>query len=334
MPRSEKPGWIDWVNSAAREIILEDLEPGGFLHDKNDLEASKVWEFYKKLPEFKGPPVVFSQFELRLKDHRKQATIRHMASKREEIMMQNDRKLYPEQLHNHNGELIFARHPANKCLQEDVKAKKHMNMTPSQIHSSRSEYKVFDLKMFNRRINQEIRRAKFINYLEWKRTKKRRKFKEKEEKVQGKKQDKRKKDAKKMQERKTTEDKQKANEKEGGKKRKKEKEQDGPHKKQKTVRKEKPRTQKKQKKNQLSCKDSKQKKKSNERRESINIKAKTKTEKNKMKEGKKRKVEKEKAISSKKQKIHRMEKPTTQERPKMNQTVKKIQKIRRSPRLS
>ena len=100
-------------------------------------------------------------------------------------MMQNDRKLYPEQLHNHNGELIFARHPANKCLQEDVKAKKHMNMTPSQIHSSRSEYKVFDLKMFNRRINQEIRRVKFINYLEWKRTEKQRKFKEKEEKVQG-----------------------------------------------------------------------------------------------------------------------------------------------------
>ena len=71
MPRSNKPGWIDWANSAAREIILEDLEPNGFLHNKNDMPALEVWKFYQNLPEFKGPPVVFSQFEIQLKDHRK-----------------------------------------------------------------------------------------------------------------------------------------------------------------------------------------------------------------------------------------------------------------------
>jgi hypothetical protein len=35
MPHSKKPGWIDWVNSAAREIILEDLEPSGYLFEKD-----------------------------------------------------------------------------------------------------------------------------------------------------------------------------------------------------------------------------------------------------------------------------------------------------------
>eukprot|EP00957_Ditylum_brightwellii_P172210 13109602-Ditylum_brightwellii.AAC.1 len=60
MPKSSKPGWIDWVNSAAREILLEDLEPGGFLRDKNHMPASEIWEFYRKNPEFKEPPVAFT----------------------------------------------------------------------------------------------------------------------------------------------------------------------------------------------------------------------------------------------------------------------------------
>eukprot|EP00957_Ditylum_brightwellii_P083099 6317232-Ditylum_brightwellii.AAC.1 len=78
MPRSNKSRWIDWANCASREIILKDLEPGRYLFGKDDQPASKVWRYYKNLPEFKGPPVVFNQFETRLKDYRKQA-LRWMA---------------------------------------------------------------------------------------------------------------------------------------------------------------------------------------------------------------------------------------------------------------
>eukprot|EP00957_Ditylum_brightwellii_P084813 6449065-Ditylum_brightwellii.AAC.1 len=63
MPQSNKPGWIDWVNSPAREIILEDLYPGGFLHNRSHLSASELWKFYRKLPEFKEPPIVFDQVQ-------------------------------------------------------------------------------------------------------------------------------------------------------------------------------------------------------------------------------------------------------------------------------
>ena len=55
MPRSNKPGWIDWVNSAAREIILEDLLPDGYLFGKDDMPASVAWEHYRDMVEFKGP---------------------------------------------------------------------------------------------------------------------------------------------------------------------------------------------------------------------------------------------------------------------------------------
>ena len=60
MPRSNKPGWIDWVNSAAREIMLEDLLPDGYLFGKNDMSASLAWEHYRKMPEFKSPQLYMS----------------------------------------------------------------------------------------------------------------------------------------------------------------------------------------------------------------------------------------------------------------------------------
>ena len=47
MPQSNKPGWIDWVNSAATEIILEDLLPGGYLFGGNDMSVSAAWNYYR-----------------------------------------------------------------------------------------------------------------------------------------------------------------------------------------------------------------------------------------------------------------------------------------------
>ena len=71
-----------------------------------------------------------------------------------------------EQLCNHRGELVFARHPAQKLLHQDIEEKKHKKMTPSQLHASLPEYKAFKLNVFTQRISQEVRQIKFVNYLE------------------------------------------------------------------------------------------------------------------------------------------------------------------------
>ena len=89
MLRSNKPDWIDWVSCAARETILEDMEPDGFLYDKYHQEASEVWHIYKNLPEFKA--VFLDQFKVCLRHQRKQAIVCCMTSKREESMMENER---------------------------------------------------------------------------------------------------------------------------------------------------------------------------------------------------------------------------------------------------
>jgi hypothetical protein len=70
MVKSNKPGWIDWRTSAARKVILEDLQPGGFLHGKDAMATKDVWDIYRTKPAFAG--VAYGQFRDRLAGHRKQ----------------------------------------------------------------------------------------------------------------------------------------------------------------------------------------------------------------------------------------------------------------------
>ena len=69
MPRSKKPGWVDWRKCPARAVIIRDLEPGGRLHQCDDVSAEEIFRWYENEKEFEN--VVFSQFKARLATHRK-----------------------------------------------------------------------------------------------------------------------------------------------------------------------------------------------------------------------------------------------------------------------
>jgi hypothetical protein len=152
MPSSLNPDWITWISSAAREILLEDLEPGGKLHQEDHVPVEIVWDLYKLYPEFKD--VVYSQFKVRLEDHRKQAMKRCIASREEERMMEHDRQLHPEELYNHRGEAVFSRFPAAELLAEDVEAKLHEGVTARELQETRIEYKIVSVAVFEKKIRQ------------------------------------------------------------------------------------------------------------------------------------------------------------------------------------
>ena len=88
--------------------------------------------------------------------------------------MMNDRKLHPRQSRNDRGELVFDLHPAKKLLREDVKAGAHVGMAPKQFQETRAEYQEFDRDIFRQQSYQEERYQKYLNWLEEKRTTKRR----------------------------------------------------------------------------------------------------------------------------------------------------------------
>jgi hypothetical protein len=185
-PRSNKPGWIDWVNSGAREIILEDLEPNGWLYEigfdnllVDNTFLQDCLNFYKS--EHYGDQseffehVVFDQFQARMKDHIREAKKRNSRSTEEEEWLRHDRQHYPRATHNARGEPVFDMDPAKMLLRDDVKNKLHEQMTPKELWSlpTRAAYRKFTLSIFRQRIYQEIRLQKYTNYLEEKRTKKR-----------------------------------------------------------------------------------------------------------------------------------------------------------------
>jgi hypothetical protein len=160
-----------WRNSKARLIVISDLESTLLpLHDK-EMSAEVAWnQVYKTMVEFENVP--FDMFEARLKEHRKQVKARLATSLAEEKALAHDRRLYPRQTHNHRDEPVFDLSPAKECLREDVKNKVHTTMSSSKFQESRPEYRGFKRSKFRDRIPQEVRRQKFVNYLDSQRSKK------------------------------------------------------------------------------------------------------------------------------------------------------------------
>jgi hypothetical protein len=170
MPPSNRTGWIKWRTSAAREIILEDLcPPHGILFGKDHVGANVVWEFYKSQRGFEE--VVFEQFRPRLNDHRKQASTLYLRSREEEAAFVHHRSMYPRERTNNMGQLVFDMTPAGELIRGDIKHNRHVGKTPSEFQTTRPEYLVFKKKQFKDRIYQEIRRKKFLYYLQQKRDK-------------------------------------------------------------------------------------------------------------------------------------------------------------------
>ena len=170
MPQKQKPGNIKWPKSEPRNIVLDDLLKGVLPVDAKELSAEDAWELsHKNMVEFKDVP--FEQFKNRLRDHRRQMKNGLQRDNIEEEALQHDLKLYPRQLKNSKGELVFDLHPAKILLRKDVTERKHLMMKPMELQETRPEYLLFDRRKFKERIYQEVRRVKYINWLEIQRKK-------------------------------------------------------------------------------------------------------------------------------------------------------------------
>ena len=167
--KDEGRGKIAWRNSSPREVLLEDLLPGGILFGKDHVSARECWEFYKSQPGFEV--VTYNQFRDRLRDHRKQVSTSYIKSQEEERALTHDRRLFPHQKVNNRGKVVLDMLPARDLLREDITNNRHVGKTPSQFQKTRVEYEALNPKIFSRAVYQQIRRRKFVNYLNSKREK-------------------------------------------------------------------------------------------------------------------------------------------------------------------
>jgi hypothetical protein len=164
-----KEKFVKWRKCPGRGILLEDLEPGSLLEDQQHRPAEALWRFYKTLPEFAGVP--FAQFKKQLDKYVKNVGYGKEMAERDAKALRHDRAVHPRRSRNQRGELVFDMHVAKDLLQRDVKDGKHLTMKPSALRRTRPAYMEFSQTVFRHRIYQEVRRNKFLHYLDLKRAK-------------------------------------------------------------------------------------------------------------------------------------------------------------------
>ena len=173
MPRSTREGWIDWKNSAAKEILMDDLHCGLLPADAADLSALEAWDIcYKHMVEFVA--VDYDQFKDRLRDHQRQVPygktsfgplVSRILWRMTDAYFLDKRKIIVANLYS----ISRMQNYYYVLTSKKESTTTYRYMTPTQLQRSRVAYHPFNTRKFKHRIYQEVRRVKFIKYLEQKR---------------------------------------------------------------------------------------------------------------------------------------------------------------------
>ena len=151
---NHRNGWIQWRFSAARDIIMEDLEPDGILYGKDNISTEEAFAFYSQEPAFAG--VCLAQFKEQLKVHCKHGNKQRVLAQQEMTALLHDRVLFPQMSHNARGEPVFDLSEAKAFLKEDVSNNLHLTMTPCNLQKTRQVYMAFKPDIFKDRICQAV----------------------------------------------------------------------------------------------------------------------------------------------------------------------------------
>jgi hypothetical protein len=161
---------VKWRTSGAREILLDDLQRGILTLDAEEVSAEDAWDaVYSQLDAFELVP--FSQFKRQLKAHRQQVMKLVATSKPQYDAFRRDQSTQQQHTHYADGRPIFSASPALPLLKADVRNLQQQQSTIviGALQQSRPEYAAWDRADFTRRVYQEVRYWKFVNYLEQKR---------------------------------------------------------------------------------------------------------------------------------------------------------------------
>ena len=167
--KAEEKG-IEWRNSAARHVILEDLAAETLPREEDVCSTEEAWKHHRELVEFKDVP--FSQFAKQLKEHRATADGKWMRAMKQWADLQQDRAQHAKPTTCDNGRRTFRHSAAHKKLHQDVCGRRHLGLTPTAFRATRPEHQEWELKEFTQRIHQMERQWKFANCLEKKREEK------------------------------------------------------------------------------------------------------------------------------------------------------------------
>jgi hypothetical protein len=150
-----------WAESRARELLLADLRAGAIPLKMSEMHAKDV---YQTRPQYQNFP--YDDFRGYINRLRKFVAKERDNAATDEMAFEHHRKICPPSTHNHRGEPHWVGSAAEAFLNEDIDAGFHELMPPCELHLTREEYMVYPLKVFRKRIDQNLQTRKFHAYLE------------------------------------------------------------------------------------------------------------------------------------------------------------------------
>jgi hypothetical protein len=160
-----------WKDSLAKRLLENDLKMGIIPLSSEEMGPREV---YIHRPEFSEFP--YTNFQSNLRSLRKTIQEKHNSSEYDAAAILHDRQIHPKAVVNRNGKQRWEGSDAEFLLRQDIDNKFHLVMEPNALYNTRHEYKDnFSLTVFRKHIDQEVRRRKFISYLEDKDTKNKKK---------------------------------------------------------------------------------------------------------------------------------------------------------------
>lgn len=167
---------IKWEKSMAKKLLYNDIVEGRVPLDPKDDDNGQLnlKGIYSMRPEYSEYD--YDKFSGRLSSVRK--TIRDFQKKASQDRKRFDRfkDRNPVSELSHKGYIQWQGSEAQELLRQDIREKKHENMSKMDLWGSQPEYFTeFPLDAFRDKLYQEIRTAKYLHTLEHKGKKKKKK---------------------------------------------------------------------------------------------------------------------------------------------------------------
>jgi len=160
---------IRWQKSEAKRLLEKDIHSGNvplYATDANGQSTMKLEDIYYSRVEF--TEYLYSKFSSRLSSLRNTVKKDTSRAALDQEAFESYKQNHPALAYfSHKGYIQWQGSEAQRLCLEDLKEKRHENVSRKDFFGSRPEYyENFPLDVFRDKVNQEIRTAKYLHTLE------------------------------------------------------------------------------------------------------------------------------------------------------------------------
>ena len=187
-PAKEQEPAIDWANSAAKKFLKDAFKQGliplRYMAKEGGPGPRYIWDtFCVGTPPFNRMQYG-NGFTTRLSGVRNDQLLKIKRKDLDQKAFDNFRMIHPRPTHDHNGVPLWDDgSDAQRLLKEDMEKGEYVKLKPKDFWLSRTEFQVYELRVFRDHIYQEEKLWKLQNYLVIEAAKKQKVIKDKPQKA-------------------------------------------------------------------------------------------------------------------------------------------------------